>query len=106
MTMKPLLVSLAVALGTVALPALGASAQTAPASIVQQFDTAAALTAPAALDLSARVHDDWAVALAPVAMPLDLSLRSHDDWALPAPAAPSLDLSPRSHDDWAVASAS
>jgi hypothetical protein len=80
--MKPFVASLLVSFASVTLPASGAFAQTAPVAIVQQFDTAAALTAPASLDLSARVHDDWAVALAPVSTSLDLSLRSHDDWPL------------------------
>jgi hypothetical protein len=41
---------------------------------------------------------------APVA-PLELSARLHDDWALAGPAVPALDLSVRAHDDWAVRSA-
>lgn len=77
--MKPFVASLLVPLATVLLPALSASAQTEPAAIVQQVNVSAAL---------------------------DLSLRSHDDWALPVSVAPALDLSPRSHDDWAVTSAS
>ena len=113
-----LLASSVVVLATFALPTLSASAQVEAKSTdarkeafqafqtTQQFDTVVLPSFSAALDLSARVHDDWAVASAPIALPLDLSPRIHDDWAVALPsAAPSLDLSPRSHDDWPVRSA-
>lgn len=36
----------------------------------------------AALELSPRVHDDWALIKASTSVPLDLSPWSHDDWAV------------------------
>jgi hypothetical protein len=56
------------------------------------------------LDLSVRVHDDWAI-MGVLPLAVDLSPRTHDDWVVTTVASRSvLDLSPRSHDDWAMAS--
>src|SRR6185295_9971334 len=95
--MKPrVVIVLVAAIATFGSPALSASAD--------EGSDAIEIAAPrvGALDLSPRVHDDWAVSAAPVVVSLDLSPRVHDDWAVPAADPDPLDLSPRVHDDWAV----
>jgi hypothetical protein len=42
-------------------------------------------TPVAALDVSPRVHDDWAVAGAASIASVDVAPRTHDDWMLPVP---------------------
>jgi hypothetical protein len=78
MTMKARLMALPVfVVVAFAVPTLGVAAQEQAFQPIQQFDAAVLLAAP--LNLSPRVHDDWAVA---GSTSLDLSPRSHDDWPL------------------------
>jgi hypothetical protein len=92
--MKPqLIVTSVVAIATFALAPMSASAQTEPGALA--VVTEESFISPQ-LDMSPRVHDDWAVVPVRGSLIHHPSAREHEAGPL------ELDLSPASHDDWAL----